>query len=141
MCFEKEMDDLEAWAASGFLERKFGQSFGKLRLQQLLRAKRRIREGSISSWAYPWAYTRHKHDGLAIVPSKNLITNIGFGELATHTKGVNDCPVERFDLPVNLRVNSRMTPDLQYDLRFLGHKPFLNRLWGKLTKTLTPKRN
>jgi len=38
-----------------------------------------------NSWAYPWAFTRRINSGLTIVPAKNLVSNIGFGEQSTHT--------------------------------------------------------
>ncbi len=45
-----------------------------------------VYEGKINSWAYRWLYSMLKKDGLSIVPSKNLVTNIGFGSKATNTK-------------------------------------------------------
>jgi hypothetical protein len=44
------------------------------------------KKGKNSSWAYPWAYARIKYKSLNIVPSKNLINNIGFSSESTHTK-------------------------------------------------------
>lgn len=37
------------------------------------------------TWDYQWLYTNLTNNSLTIVPSVNLITNIGFGEGATHT--------------------------------------------------------
>lgn len=48
------------------------------------------------TWDYQWLYTNLKNNSLAIVPSTNLVTNIGFGADATHTS-VTD---SRFTLPV-----------------------------------------
>ena len=45
-----------------------------------------VYEGKINSWAYRWLYSMLRKDGLSIVPSKNLVTNIGFGTEATNTK-------------------------------------------------------
>lgn len=42
--------------------------------------------GEIDTWDHQWTYTLFKHKGLAIVPNVNLISNIGFGPAATHTK-------------------------------------------------------
>ena len=42
-------------------------------------------EGQIDSWDFPWQYAGLKESGLSILPSKNLVTNIGFGHNATHT--------------------------------------------------------
>jgi len=45
-----------------------------------------VYEDRINSWAYRWLYSMLRKDGLSIVPSKNLVTNIGFGSKATNTK-------------------------------------------------------
>lgn len=39
------------------------------------------------SWAYAWFCNILHYDGLTILPTKNLIQNIGVDEEATHTKG------------------------------------------------------
>ena len=39
------------------------------------------------TWSRVWYYTLFRHGGLAIVPSANLIENVGFGGDATHTTG------------------------------------------------------
>lgn len=39
----------------------------------------------IDTWDYQWIYTCWRHKGLSITPNRNLITNIGFGDNATHT--------------------------------------------------------
>jgi hypothetical protein len=36
-------------------------------------------------WDYQWMFAIYKHNGIAINPTKNLTTNIGFGNNATHT--------------------------------------------------------
>jgi hypothetical protein len=45
-----------------------------------------VYEDKINSWAYSWLYSMLRKDGLSIVPSKNLVTNIGFGTEATNAK-------------------------------------------------------
>ncbi|MFD1142281.1 nucleotide-diphospho-sugar transferase [Larkinella insperata] len=49
-----------------------------------------VASGRVSSWAYPWVYTIWINNGLCIYPNRNLITNIGFGGDATHTRDDND---------------------------------------------------
>ena len=41
---------------------------------------------TINSWAFRWIFSCWCQNGLAIIPSDNLIRNIGFGSDATHTK-------------------------------------------------------
>ncbi|MED5098984.1 hypothetical protein P9858_02475 [Niallia circulans] len=40
----------------------------------------------IDSWAYAWTFACWVQNGLTILPKINLVSNIGFGEHATHTK-------------------------------------------------------
>lgn len=47
----------------------------------------RVKAGTIDSWAYPWAASCNYREGLTATPNSNLVSNIGFGENATHTVG------------------------------------------------------
>lgn len=42
-------------------------------------------QGRLNTWDYAWAFACMATDGLGIIPSQNLVTNIGFGPDATHT--------------------------------------------------------
>jgi len=48
------------------------------------------------TWDYHWTYATWVQNGLAAAPRQNLVTNIGFGEGATHT-GTTTAP----DLPID----------------------------------------
>lgn len=48
-----------------------------------------IRNG-LNTWDFQWAYTRFINSGLSVVPIKNLVENLGFGDDATHLHSVND---------------------------------------------------
>lgn len=48
-----------------------------------------VYRGEIDTWDYQWNYCCWINSGLAITPEVNLISNIGFGINATHTKRVN----------------------------------------------------
>ena len=64
-----------------------------------------------SSWAYHWYYSSWQNKKLAVVPSVNLISNIGFGQQATHTKKLK-----------NIRANIPLE-DIQFPLT---HPPVVN---------------
>ena len=53
--------------------------------------------GNVNYWDFQWVFTCWAHNGLTILPTKELVSNIGFGEEATHTKSLND---KRANLPV-----------------------------------------
>jgi len=46
----------------------------------------RVKSGEINTWDYQWTYALFVNNGLSIVPNKNMVSNIGFGNInATHT--------------------------------------------------------
>jgi len=44
----------------------------------------------VDTWDYQLTFSIWKNKGLSIIPNVNLITNIGFGEMAVHTKNPNN---------------------------------------------------
>lgn len=63
-----------------------------------LDAMRSIKVDKIDTWDYQWGFSTKINNGLAIVPSVNLVKNIGFGENATHTISIN---IEQPNMVVN----------------------------------------
>lgn len=59
----------------------------------------------IDSWAYRWTFSCWLQNGLTVLPSKNLVSNIGFSEEATHTRESNDTigrlPLQSLSFPLN----------------------------------------
>lgn len=47
-------------------------------------------KNGIDTWDYQWTITNFFNNGLSIIPNVNLISNIGFGVNATHTRNSND---------------------------------------------------
>jgi hypothetical protein len=45
-----------------------------------------VKAGLIDTWDYQLTFTNFFNNSLSVIPNKNLISNIGFGENATHTK-------------------------------------------------------
>ena len=71
-----------------------------------------VYQKKLDTWDYQWVFTSWVNNGLAIVPSVNLIKNIGFGPEATHTHDLLDA-----------RSNSPSL-SIQFPLR---HPPFVMR--------------
>ena len=46
-----------------------------------------LKKGRTDIWDYQFSFSIWKSNGICIVPNSNLISNIGFGEDATHTSG------------------------------------------------------
>ncbi len=63
-----------------------------------------VYKGKISTWDYQWYYSSWKNKNLAVVPSVNLVSNIGFGQQATHTKKLKNIraniPLEDIQFPL-----------------------------------------
>jgi hypothetical protein len=61
-------------------------------------------QGLIDSWDVQWMFSCWLENGLTALPNKNLISNIGFGEDATHTKtdiyAVAGLPVDAMVFPL-----------------------------------------
>lgn len=79
----------------------------------------RTARGDVDTWDYQWTWTRLWHDGLAAVPARNLVTNIGFGGGATHTarRGLA-ANLPRHALPLPLRPPATVAADVDYDRRW-----------------------
>lgn len=62
-----------------------------------------VKSGKNDTWDYQWTFARLINNALSIIPSSNLVQNVGFGATATHTtihdaKFVNQ-PVFEIELP------------------------------------------
>lgn len=71
-----------------------------------------VRAGDIDTWDYQWLLSNWAQNGLSITPNYNLVSNIGFGPAATHTKSEE-----------HLRANSP-TQSVAFPLK---HPPFVIR--------------
>jgi hypothetical protein len=49
--------------------------------------QRLVDKGKPDSWAYRWTFTCLANGGLTALPNRNLVSNVGFGDDATHTTG------------------------------------------------------
>jgi hypothetical protein len=61
-------------------------------------------DGKIDTWDYQWTFACWIQNGLTILPNVNLVSNIGFGEGATHTSSsksrVANLPVKEINFPL-----------------------------------------
>ncbi|MGH7146327.1 MAG: hypothetical protein ACREIJ_00285 [Nitrospiraceae bacterium] len=62
------------------------------------------RAGDLDNWDYQWTFACWAQHGLSILPTTALVTNIGFGEQATHTKLAHDkrafLPTQEISFPL-----------------------------------------
>lgn len=112
--FDVEMKDLDRLQKKKTLRHLLGKKLGKTREKQF----ENVVVKQIDTWAYPWALARHKNSGMAVVPVKSLVQNIGFGDDATHTTGIPKSPVMHHEIEFPLKENRIIVADADYDVLF-----------------------
>jgi hypothetical protein len=76
---------ISAWSHlrdTGWLEGWLGSSAGADYWAKIFD---RVARNKVNSWAYPWTFSCWSQHGLSILPTVNLVSNVGFGEYSTHT--------------------------------------------------------
>lgn len=95
--------------------------------------------GKIDTWDYQWSFSRLLQSGLSVVPSRNLVANIGFGEDSTHTSstssGVSEMLTYDFNFPI--KYNKFTAVDRDYDQKLFERVVLPGgNLWEKVKKKL-----
>jgi hypothetical protein len=93
------------------------------------------------TWDYQWSYAIMKNHGYCIIPNVNLISNIGFGESATHAHKKSDpvanmevFPIKTIVHPDKIEYNEeadRYTLEVAFPI-----PPFITRASNKIIKTI-----
>lgn len=81
------------------------------------------------AWSYQWLYALYSNNLLSIVPSQNLVSNIGIGPNATNTR--NDIHIENYP-PVKPNNKSSIIHP-----RFERNKDFENYYYNKLQPSIS----
>lgn len=92
----------------------------------------RVAGGRVDTWDYQWALAVFRANGLAATPATNLITNIGFGAGATHTRSglLALCP-KATAIKFPLRHSGQCEANFEAD-RFTARRAFCQRsMMGK----------
>lgn len=99
---------------------------------------------TVNTWDYQLSFTMFKYNKLCIIPNINLITNIGFGNEATHTNDENDvvANLEKYEFdslvhPSKIEVN--IEADMYSANRFFNYeKPKLSaRIINKIKNLIS----
>lgn len=74
-------------------------------------------EGDSIAWSKPWQYTMLVSSGLAVVPARNLVSNVGFEEGAIHTTDPDSplADLPRHDLEFPIEDPPAVAPDRAYE--------------------------
>jgi hypothetical protein len=94
------------------------------------------------TWDYQWEFVRRINSGLTVQPQKNLISNLGFGHDATHTKNPSDkssrLKLEPLHFP--LKHPEYILVDAEADkIAFIEHYTNLSTRLKSAVKSLLPK--
>lgn len=98
--------------------------------------------GSRDSWDRPWAFACMYHNGLSINSTINLISNIGFGVDATHTK-TNESKFANESItpmsfplnhPLHIKIDTEMDA-FSYQYYFNINKGLKERIFGPIRRT------
>jgi hypothetical protein len=100
-----------------------------------------VYRGRTDIWDYQWVYSCWLSDGITILPTRNLVKNIGFGTAATHTTGdggwMKNLPLEALSFPLMHPANIERdrTVDRWIDVNVFGletktYKRILRRIPG-----------
>jgi hypothetical protein len=96
-----------------------------------------VYECKIDTWDYQWSFTCWIQNGLTIVPSANLVSNIGSGPEATHTKELGriaNLDIAPMEFP--LKPPSFVIRDSKYD-EFVDKKVYHNTAYWTLRRTIS----
>jgi hypothetical protein len=103
------------------------------------RAFARTHAGRIDTWDYQWVHAIWANGGLSVMPSKNLVSNIGLTPGATHLviedEGIHNLPAEElWDLSHPARVEADRGADREFFRRVYAGR--LRRVFGHLRRGL-----
>jgi hypothetical protein len=81
--YDVAMRTFPVFVKQGMLGNIFPRKFEQAHWEGYLK---KVRDGDIDLWDFQWQYALWSQGGLSIVPKTNLVSNIGVGRNATHTK-------------------------------------------------------
>lgn len=99
-----------------------------------------VAAGRIDTWDHQWLFSCLSQNMLSVIPQANLVTNIGFGKDATHTRNIESrlSRMETGTLEIPLRHPRLVVPNIAADwltVRIQRH-PLPLRVLGALRKKL-----
>ena len=97
--------------------------------------------GEIDTWDYQWHYALSAQGQWSLIPSRNLIENIGFGSDATHTNATDSSrakPAQSLPAGDRLRHPALLLPNPAYERALIraAHPPFWVSLPAKVSSKL-----
>ncbi len=141
--FDIRMSDVPEFVAEGgAINIEQDAALGRKKNKILLKKHATIDEEVTHSWDSQWSYARYK-SGLGIVPSHNLIHNIG--DVGTHSNSIENTDMAAEEMPDNLRHPRFVMVNREYEAyhyrhHISRHPSILYRAWNKLRRVIREKR-
>lgn len=154
------MDYECSWVKDRYVNENFMQYLNQLMIKRKARSEiesmhetnRRLAAGeNLSYWDVQWQVIRHLNHQISIIPSKNLITNIGLGVTSTHAKDarvpdkyyekigdIHFCYNQRYNLEFPLRHPMTIQRNIEYDRKvdMKLYPPLYLRAWQRLRRII-----
>lgn len=112
--------DMEGWDDPNVRELAKGYWGGDNHWRYNKNLYSRTASGRIDAWSYYWGFTKAVNWGLTVTPSRNLVSNIGFGTDATNTTAsesdLSSIPTSELEFP--LAKQQLVGSDARYDHAF-----------------------
>jgi hypothetical protein len=98
----------------------------------------KVYEGRLDSWGFAWAFAILINGGVSVMPTRNLVTNIGFDGEATHTRNPwsHEGVVSTYAYERPIRHPASTTPDDGFERALFKNRFPLSR---RLVATLPPR--
>ena len=110
---------------------------------------KKVKSGHFDTWDYQWTFARLINHGLSIIPSNNLISNIGCNSSGTHTRSEKNsfANLEIHDCVFPLSHPMVISPDKIYDKKVTdkiypmqSNNSYYHRIKTKISKLKTKNR-
>ena len=112
-----------------------------------------VYRGQINTWDYQWVYSVWLNNGITIIPNRNLITNIGFGNDSNFTNDKNSIeanmkvsevkfPLKHIDNKIINSIDQKYVEKYIYRITFwsfiksMSYRIYINYFFKKGTKNL-----
>ncbi|MCX6165555.1 MAG: hypothetical protein NTU73_11970 [Ignavibacteriae bacterium] len=91
-----------------------------------------VYDNALDTWDFQWVYTVWEQKGMSIIPNVNLVSNIGFGEEATHTRDSDHILSENKSGKMSKLIHTEnIVQNLEADKYTFYHKIYQSK-WKKI---------
>ena len=132
-----DMKDFPEYRRSGAINGRFASPAVRRRLLELF-GKVHTHAPGFDTWDFQWLYACVKNNGLCILPTLNLVSNVGWDASHERIDGVMEMPFEELK-------SLRHPPEVERNLalekiffdRIYAKAPFVVRAFNKLKRLFT----